>query len=184
LAGELNREDNSSGDGALAALGEQLSAIHEDLCGTVPDSVQCVVAGSVLTCVLNGGLTPIERTLIEHGQLGEAREYREAVIDAQSERFSSTVAGMLGREVASAVHVFDPDQAVTTLLYVLQPATSAADQRQAILAWATQVRSQAQQQRSRHANLRETQRRLAAEVEQTRSSVHAPEPSDGSDDSA
>jgi hypothetical protein len=185
LAGAPNREDIGRDDDALAVLGRELSRIHEELCGAVPDGVHCVVAGSVLTCVLSGGLTPLERTLIEHGQLAEAREYREAVIDAQSERFSAAASAALGREITSAVHVFDPNQAVTTLLYVLAPATTPADERQAIIAWATQVRSRAQHHRSVHKRLRETQRRLAEEIERTRTRVRAnPVVADASDDPA
>jgi uncharacterized protein YbcI len=159
-------------DDELEALGDSVCAIHEELCGVRPDSAQCVLAGSVLACAITGGLTPIERTLVDRRLYPEAREYREAVIDAESARFQQAVEAGLGRPVASKVHVFDPANAVTTLVFVLEPALATSDERRAILAWATQVRSQAERQRALHRQLRDTQRRLATEVERTRERVH------------
>jgi uncharacterized protein YbcI len=156
----------------LEALGEDIRAIHEELCGVRPDSAHCVLAGSVLACVITGGLTPIESTLIGRERYAEAREYREAVIDAESTRLRKAVEAGVRREIASEVHVFDPMNAVTTLVFVLQPALDVSDERRAILAWASQVRNQSEKGRATHRRLRDMQKRLASEIGDTRHRVH------------
>jgi hypothetical protein len=106
-------------DYALRALGEAVCDIQEEVCGVRPESAECVLAGSVLVAVIRGGLTPIERTLIGRERLAEAREHREAVIDAETDRFKGAAAAALRRRIASTAHVFEPVHTVTTLVYVL-----------------------------------------------------------------
>src|SRR3954452_16385461 len=65
---ESTRSDPTSGT-KLAAIADALVKLHKDVCGRGPTNARCFASGNAVVCLLYGGLTRGERTLLESGDL-------------------------------------------------------------------------------------------------------------------
>ena len=77
-----------------------------------------------MLCVLEGGFTVVERTLIEVGRAAAVHDMRSSFQAAMRDQFTAVVESALGRRVRaylSQVHT-DPDVAVE--LFLLEPGGS------------------------------------------------------------
>ena len=81
-----------------------------------------------MLCVLEGGFTVVERTLIEVGRAAAVHDMRTSFQAAMRDQFTAVVESALGRSVRaylSQVHT-DPDVAVE--LFLLEPEGTGAEQ--------------------------------------------------------
>lgn len=88
--------------------------LYARLYGKGPTNAKARIVDDAVICVLRGGVTPVERTLIERGDADAARRIRESLHDATSSRMQAVVEEATRREVTAHVsqtHV-DPDVAV------------------------------------------------------------------------
>ena len=80
-----------------------------------------------LFCVMKGGMTAVERTLLEHGEDHLVRQVRLRFQETMDQSFTGVVERLTGREVrgyASQV-LFDPDFVVE--IFLLGQRSAAAD---------------------------------------------------------
>jgi uncharacterized protein YbcI len=109
---------NPTGGEVLATISEGLVALHTRYYGKGPDAVKSYHVDDTVVCVLRGGYTTVERTLIESGRRDTVREMREGFQAAMTEQFTAVVERATGRHVEaylSQVHM-DPDIAVEIFL--------------------------------------------------------------------
>ena len=110
----------------LAAISTGLVQLHSEFYGKGPTKAKTHMADDVLICILRGGFTTVERTLIESGNREAVYEIRRNFQNAMEEQFTSVVEQATGRKVIaymSQIHT-DPDLAVE--LFMLEPTGDAA----------------------------------------------------------
>jgi uncharacterized protein YbcI len=89
--------------------------------GKGPVKAKSFLIDDTVICVLEGGFTIVERTLIDAGEEGAVHNIRNRFQSVMKSQFSGVVEEMLGREVRaymSQVHT-DPDVAVE--MFMLEP---------------------------------------------------------------
>jgi uncharacterized protein YbcI len=116
------REDNSQeGPSVQARVSSEVVRTMKDLYGRGPTHAKTYLCDEYVFCVMSGGLTRDEETMIRGGQHDAVRDYRlrfQAVIAPELIR---RVEGVLGRKVATyhSQVLFDPDRLIE--IFVLEP---------------------------------------------------------------
>ena len=106
---------------AAAAVSRELVSLHKQFYGKGPVRAKTYLVNDTVLCVLEGGFTVVERTLIEVGRASAVHEIRTSFQSAMRDQFTQVVESALGRRVRaymSQVHT-DPDVAVE--LFLLEP---------------------------------------------------------------
>jgi uncharacterized protein YbcI len=102
----------------ISLTGEQLSEVANAMVrlkaeyyGRGPSAAKAYLNDEVLICVLRGGLTAVERTLLAGGDEDLVRQVRLRWQEQLVDRFSATVAGITGYRVLAfnSQILFDPD---------------------------------------------------------------------------
>jgi uncharacterized protein YbcI len=102
----------------LEQVATAIASLYRDQFGTGPSAAKAYAHDDVLVCVLRNGLTTIERTLFDDGQVRAVREMRSAFHDAAGDQFTEVVEELTGRKVRafmSQAHI-DPDLVVEVFL--------------------------------------------------------------------
>jgi uncharacterized protein YbcI len=105
----------------LAHISTALVQLHSRYYGKGPTKAKTHWVDDTVVCILRGGFTTVERTLIETGEVESVYQMRRSFQQAMEDEFRRVVQGATGREVIaymSSIHV-DPDLAVE--LFVLEP---------------------------------------------------------------
>ncbi|MGE5527347.1 MAG: Na-translocating system protein MpsC family protein [Methanosarcina sp.] len=102
----------------LTEFSNAIVALHRRHFGRGPGSAKSFVSEGIAVCVLSDVYTPVERTLIDAGQLDHVRESRmlhQAALEDEYRQVAEEVLGRKVEAVLSAIHV-DPDVATETFL--------------------------------------------------------------------
>jgi uncharacterized protein YbcI len=105
----------------LAEVTKGMVSLHRRFYGKGPTKAKTHLVDSTVVCVLYGGFTTVERTLIEEHDVETVLQVRRSFQRAMEHHFTEVVEGALGRKVIaymSQIHA-DPDLAVE--LFVLAP---------------------------------------------------------------
>lgn len=111
---------------ALAEISNALVGLHKRFYGKGPVRAKTFLVDNTVLCLLEGGFTIVERTLIDIGRDEVVRDLRHNFQLAMQEQFTRVVEDTLGRRVVaylSQVHT-DPDVAVE--LFMLEPSDRSA----------------------------------------------------------
>jgi uncharacterized protein YbcI len=114
------RGDPIAGE-VLARISTQLVQLHSRYYGKGPTKAKTYAVNDTVICILKGGFTTVERTLIDQGKAEAVHEVRRSFQAAMEDQFTRVVEDATGRKVIaymSQVH-HDPDLAVE--LFVLEP---------------------------------------------------------------
>ena len=107
---------------AAAAISRELVSLHKQFYGRGPVRAKTFLVNDTVLCVLEGGFTVVERTLIEVGRAPAVHDIRTSFQAAMRDQFTEVVESALDRRVRaymSQVHT-DPDVAIE--LFLLEPA--------------------------------------------------------------
>ena len=127
---ETDRRPSSPLDGVRhsSAKGEDLASIstglvqlHRRYYGKGPTKAKTFLVPDAIICLLRGGFTAVERTLIDDGNVDAVYDIRRSFQGAMEGHFTGVVEGAMERRVIaymSQIHQ-DPDLAVE--LFVLEP---------------------------------------------------------------
>ncbi|MDP9133285.1 MAG: DUF2294 domain-containing protein [Actinomycetota bacterium] len=99
-------------------------SLHKQFYGKGPVRAKTFLVNDTVLCVLEGGFTVVERTLIEVGRAPAVHDIRTSFQAAMREQFTQVVEAALNRRVRaymSQVHT-DPDIAIE--LFLLEPLDS------------------------------------------------------------
>ena len=105
----------------LAQISTELVQLHSRYYGKGPTKAKTHMVDDTVVCVLRGGFTTVERTLLDTGEVESVYQMRRSFQQAMEENFRLIVEQATGRNVSaymSSIHV-DPDLAVE--LFVLEP---------------------------------------------------------------
>jgi len=106
----------------LADVTKGMISLHRRFYGKGPTKAKTYVVNDTLICLLEGGFTTVERTLIEERDIDAVLRIRQSFQRAMEAQFTEVVEVALNRKVIaymSQVHA-DPDLAVE--LFMLEPA--------------------------------------------------------------
>jgi uncharacterized protein YbcI len=105
----------------LAEVTKGMISLHRRFYGKGPTKAKTYVVNDTVVCVLEGGFTTVERTLIDEKDVEAVLQVRRSFQRAMEDHFTEVVESALGRKVIaymSQIHA-DPDMAVE--LFVLEP---------------------------------------------------------------
>ena len=105
----------------LAEISNALVGLHKRYYGKGPVRAKTFLNDNTVLCLLEGGFTIVERTLIDIGRDHVVRELRHNFQLAMQDQYTEVIESRLGRRVVaymSQVHT-DPDIAVE--LFMLEP---------------------------------------------------------------
>jgi uncharacterized protein YbcI len=108
----------------LAQISTGLVQLHSRYYGKGPTKAKTHMVNGTVVCILRGGFTTVERTLVDTGQVESVYQMRRSFQQAMEEEFRRVVEESTGRKVIaymSSIHV-DPDLAVE--IFVLEPLES------------------------------------------------------------
>jgi uncharacterized protein YbcI len=106
----------------LASISTGLVRLHSRYYGKGPTKAKTYLVNDTVICILRGGFTTVERTLIDEGNVDAVYQIRRSFQQAMGGHFTKVVEGAMNREVIaymSQIHE-DPDLAVE--IFVLKPA--------------------------------------------------------------
>lgn len=114
----------------LARISTGLVRLHSRYYGKGPTKAKTHLVNDTVICILRGGFTTVERTLIEDGDVDAVYDIRRSFQRAMEDPFKTVVEQATGRKVIaymSQVHA-DPDLAVE--LFVLESTGESATDEQ------------------------------------------------------
>lgn len=119
--GSVMTEQKTGHGEMLAEISRGLVQLHRRYYGKGPTKAKTYMVNDTVMCMLKGGFTTVERTLIEDGKPEAVHEIRRIFQKTMEQQFTGLVEGATGRKVIaymSQVHS-EPDMAVE--LFVLEP---------------------------------------------------------------
>jgi uncharacterized protein YbcI len=116
----MDEGDQLSGE-KLDALSRGLVRLKAELYGRGPEEARAFQNGEFVFCIMKGGLTTVERTLIEAKDEPLVRHVRLRFQEAVRPQFLDVVERVTGRRVLTyqSQILFDPDYVVE--MFVLSP---------------------------------------------------------------
>ncbi|MGA2755854.1 MAG: Na-translocating system protein MpsC family protein [Solirubrobacteraceae bacterium] len=111
-----------AGDELLAAVTEEMIALHRRYHHRAPVTAKTqLLGGDLLACVLGGVYTTVEQTMIELQHSTIVQETRSAFQNAMAHKFIAAVERLSGREVLDFIsnHHVGPD--IEIELFILRP---------------------------------------------------------------
>jgi uncharacterized protein YbcI len=111
----------------LAQISTALVQLHSRYYGKGPTKAKSHIVDDTVVCILRGGFTTVERTLIETGAVESVYQMRRSFQQAMEEEFRRVVEAATDRRVIaymSSIHV-EPDLAVE--VFVLEPREEPAE---------------------------------------------------------
>lgn len=120
MEGEGAAQATSHGE-QLAAISTGLVKLHAEYYGRGPTKAKTYAVNDTIFCMLIGGFTTIEKTLIADGKADEVESVRRSFQGTMKQRFTEVVEAALGRTVIgymSQIHT-DPDVAIE--VFLLEP---------------------------------------------------------------
>jgi uncharacterized protein YbcI len=118
----MSESGNRTTGEMLAQISTALVSLHRQYYGKGPVKAKSFIVDDTVLCLLQGGLTIVERTLVDNGDSKVVYDMRHSFQAAMKEEFQSVVESATGRKVIaymSQVHL-DPD--ISAELFVLEPA--------------------------------------------------------------
>ena len=99
---------------ALAKISNGLVRLQTEFYGKGPTRAKTYRLNDMVVCVLQGGLTKMERTLVDSGREQTVHDTRQSFQDARAEAFIAIVREATGRQVIAYTHQLhvDPDFSV------------------------------------------------------------------------
>lgn len=88
----------STGD-VRTQISDGLVALIKEYYGRGPDKAKTYVSDDLVVCILRGGFTPVEQTLLENGHGDDVIRQRMVFQDVMRERFEHVVEAATGRRV-------------------------------------------------------------------------------------
>jgi uncharacterized protein YbcI len=94
------RFDSTSASGDVrTAISDGLVALLKEYYGRGPEQTKTYVSDDLVVCLLRGGFTRVEQTLLEGGHTEDVIRQRMAFQQVMRERFEKVVADATGRRV-------------------------------------------------------------------------------------
>lgn len=117
----MNAQAPAQGKHALAAISEGIVTLHREYYGKGPTKAKTFLLNDTVLCMLKGGFTVVEKTLIDEGREQAVHDIRHSFQGAMEERFTNLVQDALGRKVIAYMSQVHNDPDISAELFVLEP---------------------------------------------------------------
>jgi uncharacterized protein YbcI len=111
----------------LTAISDGLVALLKEFYGRGPTQAKTYYHDDLVVCVLRGGFTRVERTLLEGGRGAAVIEQRMAFQDVMRDRFEAVVEHATGRPVIGFMSGNQQSPDMICEVFVLSPSDLVAD---------------------------------------------------------
>jgi uncharacterized protein YbcI len=111
---------NASGD-VRTAISDGLVALLKEYYGRGPERTKTYVHDDLVVCLLRGGFTRVEQTLLESGHGEDVIRQRMAFQDVMRERFETVIEQATGRTVVGFMSGNQQDPDMICEIFVLAP---------------------------------------------------------------
>jgi uncharacterized protein YbcI len=111
--------------GLVEEITRSVVRLHKEYIGHGPTKARTYICEDLVVCVLQGGFSRVERTLLEHGRTGAVIHQRQALDEALRQPLSDTIERLVERRVVGFTSAVQPDGELSTLVFLLKPARSA-----------------------------------------------------------
>ena len=105
----------------LTAISDGLVALLKEYYGRGPDAGQVLLEDDLVVCLLRGGFTRVEQTLLEGGRGDDVIQQRMAFQDVMRDRFEEVVEQATGRQVIGFMSGNQQDPDMICEVFVLAP---------------------------------------------------------------
>lgn len=102
------------------AISNAITKLQRDHYGRGPESVRTVVGYDHIICFLENTFMPVERTLIDAGELTAVRETRLAFQRAMEQRFVNTIEEIVDRKVRAFLSTVSLNPDISVEVFVLE----------------------------------------------------------------
>jgi uncharacterized protein YbcI len=106
---------------AAAAISNRLVQLHKEYYGRGPTKAKTYLVDDTVICILQGGFTVVERTLIDNGKAEAVRDIRREFQSSMEGRFKQVIKEATGREVVAYMSQIHSDPDIAVELFVLEP---------------------------------------------------------------
>jgi uncharacterized protein YbcI len=113
-------ESNGNGE-VLSTISNRMVQLHKRYYGKGPTKARSYVMGDLVVCLMRGGFTKAEETLIESGRASLVREQRGEFQMALREEFTSAIAEVMGRRVTAFMSNTHEDPPLIVEIFLLEP---------------------------------------------------------------
>ena len=111
--------------GLLEEISRSVVCLHKEHIGQGPTKARTYIGEDLVVCVLQGGFSKAERTLLEHGRTGAVIDQRQALDEALRQPLIDTIERLVERRVVGLTSAVEPDGELSTEVFLLEPARSA-----------------------------------------------------------
>jgi uncharacterized protein YbcI len=108
-------------------ISDGLVALLKEYYGRGPDQARVYYVDDIVVCILRGGFTKVEETLLKGARRDIVIEQRMAFQELMADRVKAVVREITGREVIGFVSGNQPDPEMTCEVFVLAPQNGASD---------------------------------------------------------
>ncbi len=105
----------------LTAISDGLVALLKEFYGRGPTRAKSYYEDDLVVCVLRGGFTRVERTLLEGGRGSAVIQQRMAFQDLMRERFETVIQSATGRPVIGYMSGNQQDPDIMCEVFILAP---------------------------------------------------------------
>jgi uncharacterized protein YbcI len=105
----------------LASISTSLVQLHSRYYGKGPTKAKTFLVNDTVICLLRGGFTTVERTLIEQGNAEAVYSIRRSFQKAMEAPFTNVVEEATGRKVIAYMSQIHEDPDMAAEIFVLEP---------------------------------------------------------------
>src|SRR4051812_16136534 len=104
----------------LSSISNRMVQIHKQYYGKGPTKARSYVMGDLVVCLMRGGFTKAEETLIDSGRAGLVHEQRSEFQAALKQEFIDAVSELTGRRVVAFMSNSHDDPPLIVEMFVLE----------------------------------------------------------------
>lgn len=108
-------------ESVAASVSNALVHLHKEFYGKGPVKAKTYFVDDTVLCMLAGGFTTFERTLIEQGNADQVETMRRAFQRAMEDKFRGAIEEIVGCAVIAYISQVNVDPDLAVELFVLEP---------------------------------------------------------------
>src|SRR4029450_2865929 len=120
MQSEPQAESDSVPGDARPAISDGLVSLLKEYYGRGPERTRTYVSDDLVVCLLRGGFTRVEQTLLESGHGGDVIRQRMVFQDVMRDRFEEVVEQATGRKVIGFMSGNQQDPDMICEVFVLE----------------------------------------------------------------
>jgi uncharacterized protein YbcI len=105
----------------LAQISTGLVQLHSRYYGKGPTKAKTHMVDDTVVCILRGGFTTVERTLVDTGEVESVYQMRRSFQQAMENEFRRIIEGATGRKVIAYMSSINVEPELAVEIFVLEP---------------------------------------------------------------